>query len=159
MQFAAIPPWLFKAPDTHPKGRMMKNILFALLLGTLATTARAEIMYYGDDSPTINIARRRIDTARRGQGYDRRYDDRYRYDRRYDRYDRRYRDYDDYRRDNRRYRDYGYNFDSDNGFNIRYGWGNDRTRIDMRYGNGYRRYRDDYDDGYRRRYRRYRGGW
>ena len=159
MQFAAIPPWLFKAPDTHPKGRMMKNILFALLLGTLATTARAEIMYYGDDSPTINIDRSRIDIDRSGQGYDRRYDDRYRYDRRYDRYDRRYRDYDDYRRDNRRYRDYGYTFDSDNGFNIRYGWGNDRTRIDMRYGNGYRRYRDDYDDGYRRRYRRYRGGW
>ena len=159
MQFAAIPPWLFKAPDTHPKGRMMKNILFALLLGTLATTARAEIMYYGDDSPATNIDRSRIDIDRSGQGYDRRYDDRYRYDRRYDRYERRYRDYDDYRRDSRRYRDYGYTFDSDNGFNIRYGWGNDRTRIDMRYGNGYRRYRDDYDDGYRRRYRRYRGGW
>ena len=126
----------------------MKRILFALLLGTLATAASAELMYYGDDSPRIELDRSRIDIDRSDRAYERRgrYDDDYRYDRRY-------RDYDDYRRDSRRYRDYGYTFDSDNGFNIRYGWGNDRTRIDMRYGNGYRRYRDDYDDGYRRRYR------
>ncbi len=142
----------------------MNKILFALLLGTLATAASAELMYYGDDSPRIELDRGRIDIDRSDRAYERRgrYDDDYRYDRRYDRYDRydrRYRDYDDYRRDNRRYRDYGYTFDSNNGFNIRYGWGNDRTRIDMRYGNGYRRYRDDYDDGYRRRYHHYRGGW
>ena len=142
----------------------MKKILFALLLGTLATAASAELMYYGDDSPRCEGDRGRLDLDRSERASERRgrYAVDYRYDRRYDRYDRydrRYRDYDDYRRDSRRYRDYGYTFDSDNGFNIRYGWGNDRTRIDMRYGNGYRRYRDDYDDGYRRRYRRYRGGW
>ena len=129
----------------------MKNILFALLLGTLATTAHAELMYYGDDSPRIELDRGRIDIDRSDR-YDRRYD-------RYDRYNRRYRDYDNYRRHNRRYNrrnyDYGYDYDydSNNGFNIRYGWGNDRTRIDMRYGNDYRnRY---YDDDYYR----YRGGW
>ena len=140
----------------------MKKILFALLLGTLATAASAEnLNYFREEDPRIELDRGRIDIDRSDRAYERRdrYDDNYRYDRRYDRYDdydRRYRDYDDYRRDNRRYRDYGYTFDSNNGFNIRYGWGNDRTRIDMRYGNGYRRYRDDYDDGYRRRYR---GGW
>ena len=140
----------------------MKKILFALLLGTLATTASAELMYYGDDSPRIELDRSRIDIDRSDRAYERRgrYDDDYRYDRRYDRYDRydrRYRDYDNYRRHNRRYNrrnyDYGYDYDSNNGFNIRYGWGNDRTRIDMRYGNDYRnRY---YDDDYYR----YRGGW
>ena len=117
----------------------MKNILFALLLSTLATAAHAELMYYGDDSPRIELDRGRIDIDRS------------------DRYDRRYRDYDNYPRHNRRYNrrnyDYGYDYDSNNGFNIRYGWGNDRTRIDMRYGNDYRnRY---YDDDYYR----YRGGW
>ena len=133
----------------------MKKILFALLLGTLATAAHAELMYYGDDSPRIELDRGRIDIDRSDyhRGY---YDDDYR--RR--RYERRYRDRDRYyRRDNRRYRDYGYSYDSDNGFNIRYGWGNDRTRIDMRYGDGYRN-RDYYDDGYRRRrYRRYYDSW
>lgn len=153
-QFAAMPAVVIQSTPIFPKGRTMKKILFALLLGTLATAASAELMYYGDDSPRIELDRSRIGIDRSDRAYERRgrYDDDYRYDRRY-------RDYDDYRRDNRRYRDYGYTFDSDNGFNIRYGWGNDRTRIDMRYGNGYRRYRDDYDDGYRRRYRRYRGGW
>ena len=141
----------------------MKKILFALLLGTLATAAHAELMYYGDDSPRIELDRGRIDIDRSDR-YDRRYDRYDRYNRRYDRdrydrdrYDHRYRDYDNYRRHNRRYNrrnyDYGYDYDSNNGFNIRYGWGNDRTRIDMRYGNDYRnRY---YDDDYYR----YHGGW
>ena len=142
----------------------MNKILFTLLLGTLATAASAEnLNYFREEDPRIELDRGRIDIDRYDRAYERRgrYDDDYRYDRRYDRYDRydrRYRDDDDYRRDSRRYRDYGYTFDSNNGFNIRYGWGNDRTRIDMRYGNGYRRYRD-YDDGYRRRPRHYRGGW
>ena len=107
----------------------MIKILFALLLGTLATTAHAELMYYGDDSPRIELDRNRIDIDRSDR-YDRRYDRYDRYNRRYDRdrYDRRYRDYDNYRRHNRRYNrrnyDYGYDYDydSNNGFNIRYGY-------------------------------------
>ena len=134
----------------------MKNILFAVLLGAFASSASAEaLLNRGDDSPRIELDRSRIDIDRSDyrRGY---YDDDYR--RR--RYDRRYRDRDRYyRRDNHRYRDDGYSYDSDNGFNIRYGWGNDRTHIDMRYGDDYRN-RDYYDDGYRRRrYRRYYDSW
>ena len=126
----------------------MKNILFAVLLGAFASSASAEILLnHGDDSTSFEVPRIELDN-RANPGID---IDRSDYHRGY--YD------DDYRRDNRRYRDYGYSYDSDNGFNIRYGWGNDRTRIDMRYGDGYRN-RDYYDDGYRRRrYRRYYDSW